>query len=55
MFKSIVSTNTFLIKIVCYVDGKASVHLRSSATIQYTDRKFKEDLLDAINFLCFVD
>ncbi len=48
MFKYPKSKTMFLMKISCYINGKASIHLRSDKN---GDQKLKEELLNVINFL----
>lgn len=38
----------FMLKVSCYVNGKASVHLRSDRN---GDQALKEELLNVMNFL----
>lgn len=51
MFTYPKSNSSFLLKVICYVNGKASLHLKSSHGEQ--DRKLREEILDVMNFLCF--
>ena len=41
-----------MLKITCYVNGKASIHLKSSATGS-GDKKLREEILDVMNYLCY--
>jgi hypothetical protein len=50
MFKYPKSPTTFMLKIMCYVNGKASIHLRADRN---GDQKLKEELLNIFNFLLF--
>lgn len=52
MFTYPTSTIVFMLKIVCYVTGKASIHLKSSAS-GAGDKKLREEILDVMNYLCF--
>ena len=45
------SNSSFLLKVVCYVSGKASLHLKSSQG--QADTRLREEILDVMNFLCF--
>ena len=51
MFTYPKSTSSFVLKVVCYVSGKASLHLKSSQG--EADRRLREEVLDVMNFLCF--
>jgi len=48
MFRYPKSEMMFMMKISCYINGKASVHLRSDKN---GDQPLKEELLNIINFL----
>jgi hypothetical protein len=52
MFHYPTTKTVFMMKIVCYVSGKASIHLKSSST-GHTDKKLREEILDVMSYLCF--
>jgi hypothetical protein len=52
MFRYPTSNTVFMMKITCYVTGKASLHLKSSEA-NNSDRRLREEILDIMNFLCF--
>jgi hypothetical protein len=41
----------FMLKVTCYVSGKASLHLKSQG--QATDKRFREQTLDILSYLIF--
>lgn len=52
MFHYPTSSTVFMLKVVCYVNGRASLHLKSSA-LTSGDKRLREEILDIMNFLCF--
>jgi hypothetical protein len=42
-----------MMKITCYVNGKASIHLKSHQTNDSVDKRLRDEVLDIMNFLCF--
>jgi hypothetical protein len=48
MFRYPKSEAMFMLKIACYINGRASVHLRADKN---GDQQLKEELLNVINLL----
>lgn len=53
MFNYPKSATTFMLKVTCYVSGKASVHLKSSQSNQSVDKRLREQILDIMCYLIF--
>jgi hypothetical protein len=53
MFSYPKSTTSFMMKITCYVNGKASIHLKSNQANDTVDKRLRDEILDIINYLSF--
>lgn len=51
MFRYPKSKAMFMLKIVCYLNGKASLHLRADKN---GEQKLKEELLNVVSYLFLV-